>query len=138
MRWHTRAYDRKNGKFIDFVISRMDDAQLLKHSTIEKHELGANDIQWNRIVELDLVPHPARGSNELVQRDYGMEDGVLHLKLRAAMAGYVLRQWHVDCSPNHDINDEAFRLWLRDPLALYGVESAKLAPGYRSPSEAQA
>lgn len=134
MRWHTRAYDRKNGKFIDLVISRMDDAQLLKNSTIEKHELPANDIQWNRIVELDLVPHPARSSNELVQRDYGMKDGVLHLKLRAAMAGYVLRQWHVDCSPNHSINDEAFRLWLSDPLALYGVESAKLAPGYKPPN----
>ena len=26
------------------------------------------------------------------------------------------------------------RLWLSDPLALYGVENAKMAPGYQAPS----
>ena len=28
-----------------------------------------------------------------------------------------------------------FRLWLKDPLALYGVKNALLAPGYRSPDK---
>lgn len=134
LRWHTRAFDRKSNEFRDFVISRMDEATVIDHSALEKHELPAQDIQWNRIVELDLVPHPDRKSPELVKRDYGMADGVLRLKLRAAMAGYVLRQWHVDCSPDHSMKDEAFRLWLRDPLALYGVGSALFAPGYHSPN----
>lgn len=133
LRWHTRAFDRKSNEFRDFVLSRMDEAVILEQNLPELHELPNQDIQWNRILELDLVPHPGRKSPELVKRDYAMVDGVFRLKIRAAMAGYVLRQWHVDCSSNHKIADEAFRLWLRDPLALYGVKSALFAPGYEAP-----
>ena len=35
---------------------------------------------------------------------------------------------------DHRLKDEQYRLWLSDPLALYGVENAKLAPGYQAPS----
>lgn len=133
LRWHARVFDRKRQGFRDFVISRMDETTLLDNGSVAKHELPASDIQWNRIVELDLVAHPDKKHPEITQKDFGMLNGVLHLKLRAAMAGYVLRQWHVDCSTNHLIKDEAFRLWLSNPLALYGVESAKFAPGYDSP-----
>lgn len=133
LRWHTRAFDRKSNEFRDFVLSRMDEATILEQGNLERNELPDQDIQWNRILELDLVPHPGRKSPELVKRDYAMADGVFRLKIRAAMAGYVLRQWHVDCSSDHQITDEAFRLWLRDPLALYGVKSALFAPGYEAP-----
>lgn len=133
LRWHARAFDRKNQDFRDFVISRMDKAIVITDGVIEKHEMPASDIQWNRIVELALVPHPDRKHPEIAKKDYEMLDGVLHLKLRAAMAGYILRQWHIDCSPDHSLSDEAFRLWLSDPLALYGVGSAFFAPGYRLP-----
>lgn len=133
LRWHTRAFDRKRQRFLDFVISRMEKPDVLLDGEVEKHELSENDIQWNRIVELALVPHPDRARPEITAHDFGMQGGVLNLKLRAAMAGYILRQWHVDCSPDHSLKDEAFRLWLRDPLMLYGVDSAGLAPGYRDP-----
>jgi predicted DNA-binding transcriptional regulator YafY len=130
LRWHVRAFDRKRERFLDFVISRIDDAKIVDGSVPLKNELPVQDHQWNRVVEIDLVPHPDRESTELVKRDYSMEDGALHLKVRAAMAGYILQQWHVDCSIDHHISDKAFRLWLKDPLVLYGVESASLAPGY--------
>lgn len=32
------------------------------------------------------------------------------------------------------LKEEQYRLWLSDPLALYGVENAKRAPGYRAPA----
>ena len=67
--------------------------------------------------------------------DYGMQDGSLRMKLRAATAGYILRKWSVDCSPDHSLRGYEFRLWLKDPLALYGVKNALLAPGYRSPDK---
>lgn len=95
-----------------------------------RHELPANDIQWNRIVELDIVPHPDRPHPEITERDYGMVDGVLRLKLRAAMAGYVLRQWQVDCSPDHSVKEKGCRLWLQNVMALYGVKSTVLSLGY--------
>lgn len=134
LRWHARAFCRKHQDFRDFVISRMENATVLMDIREEKHELPACDIQWNRIVELDLVPHPDRKHPEITARDFAMQDGALHLKMRAAMAGYALRQWHVDCSSDHSLTDEAFRLWLRDSLAIYGVGSAIFAPGYRKPN----
>jgi len=133
LRWHVRAFDRKNQDFRDFVISRMINPVVLTRKPVEKHEKSDFDIQWNRIVELTLVPHPDRKHPEIAINDYGMQNGELHLKLRAAMAGYILRQWHIDCSPDHCLTDEAFRLWLKDPLALYGVGSALFAPGYQRP-----
>lgn len=132
LRWHARAFDRKNQDFRDFVISRMSDAVVL-HEQVEKQERAEADIQWNRIVELNLVPHPDRKNAQITIRDFEMRDGELRLQVRAAMAGYLLRQWHVDCSPDHKIDDAAFRLWLKNPLALYDVSSASFAPGYVAP-----
>jgi hypothetical protein len=47
---------------------------------------------------------------------YRMTGGLLSLKLRAATAGYILRQWSVDCSADHRLRDPEFRLWLKDHL----------------------
>lgn len=130
LRWHVRAFDRKSEEFRDFVFTRMESTELLDSSPA-KHELPTDDIQWNRIVELDIVPHPDRLHPDIIERDYGMVDGVLHLKLRAAMAGYVLRQWRVDCSVDHSVDERGCRLWLKNGLALYGVKNAMLALGYQ-------
>lgn len=113
----------------------METTQLLIDSLPTKDELPEQDHQWSRVVELDLVPHPDRAHPEIIERDYGMVDGVLHLKMRAALAGYVLRQWQVDCSKDHCIEDLGCRLWLQDVLALYGVDSAVLALGYHEDSQ---
>ncbi|BBR54746.1 WYL domain-containing protein [Pseudomonas putida] len=134
MRWHVRAYDRKREDFIDFVLARITAAQIQQgQKPLEKENLK-NDDQWNRMLDLPLVPHPDKNCAQIMMRDYDMPDGVLRLRVRAAMAGYVLQQYHVDCSTDHSIADEAYRLWLSDPLALYGVKTAKFAPGYKSPN----
>lgn len=137
LRWHVRAFDRKTGEFRDFVVTRIEAPMLLDEEP-KTNELPDKDIQWTRIVELDLVPHPRLSRPEIVQMDYGMRDGVLKVKLRAATAGYVLRKWGVDCSPDHSLHGPGYRLWLRDHLTLYGVMNAVLAPGYKSPSTSQA
>ena len=60
-------------------------------------------------------------------------EGVLRVRVRAANAGYMLRRWTVDCSPDHNLKGLEYALWLRDPLALYGASNAQLAPGYKDP-----
>ena len=132
LRWHVRAFDRKSQEFRDFVITRIKHPLVLKGSKPALHELSDQDIQWTRIVELDLVPHPDQPRPEITEMDYNMQDGSLQLKLRAATAGYILRQWSVDCSADHRLRGPEFRLWLKDHLALYGVKNAVLAPGYGS------
>ena len=133
LRWHIRAFDRKRGEFRDFVVTRIE-APTLVDEEPKANERPDNDIQWTRIVELDFVPHPRLARPEIIKMDYGMTDGSIRMRVRAAVAGYMLLRWSVDCSSDHSLKDEQYRLWLSDPLALYGVENAKLAPGYQDPA----
>ncbi|KWB35007.1 hypothetical protein WM26_29215 [Burkholderia cepacia] len=135
LRWHVRAFDRKAQEFRDFVITRIKYPKVLKGEKPALHELSDRDIQWTRIVELELVPHPDQPRPEITERDYGMREGALRVKLRAATAGYTLRKWSVDCSPDHSLRGLEYRLWLKDHLAIYGVKNAVLAPGYPSPDQ---
>ena len=137
LRWHVRAFDRKSQEFRDFVITRIKNPVVLKGQVVGAHEMSDQDIQWTRVLELELVPHPDQPRPEITEMDYSMQDGVLRMKLRAATAGYILRKWSVDCSPNHCLRGSEYRLWLKDHLAIYGVKNALLAPGYAPPREVQ-
>ena len=130
LRWHVRAFDRRSGEFRDFVLGRLDDAQILP-GPVADHEKSDQDIQWNRITELELVPHPANVQHpDTIEAEYGMEGGVLKFRARAAMAGYLLRRWNVDCTDDHSLKGGEYHLWLRNRQALYGVTNLVLAPGY--------
>ncbi len=129
LRWHVRAYDRSRETFIDFVITRVADPMIID-SEPQDHETRESDIQWNRIVEMELVAHPKLSHPETIETDYAMHDGMLKLNVRAAVAGYVLRRWNVDCTENHSLQGAEYHLWLRNRQALYGVQNLMLAPGY--------
>jgi len=133
VRWHVRAFDRKNRDFRDFVLTRISESTEVVGSVIAKDETAEADVQWSRIIELELVPHPGYPQPEAVLMDYNMPDGVLRIKVRAVHAGYLMRLWSVDCSPDHSLKGREYALWLRDPLALYGANNARLAPGYVNP-----
>jgi len=131
LRWHVRAYDRKSAEFRDFVLTRIHEPRLCTEKPPQRHEQSDNDAQWTRIVDLQLVPHPDKPRPEITRMDHGISGGSLNLSIRAAIAGYVLRRWSVDCSSNHSLSGPEHRLWLRDHLALHGVKSAAIAPGYQ-------
>lgn len=128
LRWHVRAFDRSNQRFGDFVLSRITKAKELDGHVGEQELLPADD-QWARIVDMEVVPHPGVRCAEAIEADYAMEDGVLRLRARAALAGYVLRRWSIDCTLDHSLDPAAHHLWLRNPQTLYGVQSAVFAPG---------
>jgi len=130
LRWHVRAFDRRSKEFRDFVLARIDDARIAAEGVAE-HEQSDQDIQWNRITELELVPHPATVQHpDTIEAEFGMTGGVLKVRTRAAMAGYLLRRWNVDCTGDHSLKGGEHHLWLRNREALYGVENLVLAPGY--------
>lgn len=133
VRWHVRAYDREKAKFHDFVLTRMKNVTILD-GQIPPEQRPENDLQWNRVIELELVRHPSFESPEVALMDYDMPDGVLRVRARAATVGYMLRRWSVDCSPDHSLKGKEYALWLRDPLVLYGASNAIVAPGYRPPA----
>lgn len=135
-RWHVRGFDRRSGDFRDFVLTRIADARLLS-GAVKEHETADQDIQWNRITELELVPHPANVQHpDTIEAEYGMTDGVLKIRARAAMAGYLLRRWNVDCTEDHSLKGGEYHLWLRNRQALYGVTNLVLAPGYEPEEKA--
>ena len=133
VRWHVRAFDRKSKEFRDFVLTRLTSATVLEDGSVGLGETAEYDVQWSRIIELEMVPHPAQQRPEVAKLDYQMPDGVLRVSVRAANVGYMLRLWSVDCSPDHKLEGPEYTLWLRDPLVLYGADSAHLAPGYEPP-----
>jgi hypothetical protein len=129
LRWHVRAYDRDIGQFRDLVLSRIEAPILQVDSIVEEHELSDRDDQWIQIIALELVPHPKHVWPEIVARDFGMTKGKLIVKIRAAIAGYLLRLWNVDCSADNHLDPAIHRLWLRNTNVLCGVVSAAIAPG---------
>jgi predicted DNA-binding transcriptional regulator YafY len=74
-RWHVRAFDRKSQEFRDFVITRIKNPVVMKGAPVQPHERSDQDIQWTRIVELELVPHPDQPRPEITEMDYSMDSG---------------------------------------------------------------
>lgn len=133
IRWHARAFDRQHGDFRDLVLTRMkgvkqltDTAQAQAH----KKECSAADVEWNRTVTLQLIPHPGQPHKESIKMDLNMQGDCLQIEVSAAMAGYYLRQWLVDCSTNARLNYPEYRLYLANREVLADVRNAVLAPGY--------
>jgi len=131
LRWHVRAFDRRRNHFVDFVLTRIHAAKEIHSGRIEENEAPEHDLEWGRILELELVPHPKEHRPEIVAMDHNMKDGVMRVRVRAALASYLLRQWIVDCSPGHSLTGPEYRLWLRNTPILYGIANAHLAPGYQ-------
>ena len=129
LRWHLRAYDRERGRFADFALTRIVKAKAIDQP-IPVEEQIESDVQWARLVHIELVPHPGIAYPKAIEADFMMNDGVLALDMRAPLVGYALRRWAVDCSPDHKLDPKEHHLWLRNPQTLYGVESATLAPGF--------
>ncbi|MCP3849627.1 MAG: WYL domain-containing protein [Gammaproteobacteria bacterium] len=134
LRWHIRAFDRKQSRFGDFVVNRISHPTTIS-SSIEEHESKESDIQWNRIVELEIVPHPSLKYPDTIAMDYAMQGNnnnrYLNINVRAAVAGYLLRLWNIDCSEKHLLKGGEYHLWLKNYPALYGVENLVIAPGYK-------
>ncbi len=130
LRWYVRGFDRLRSRFGDFVINRISNPRIIEDPPIEEHEVKDNDIQWNRIVGLEIVPHPRLKHPETIEQEYDMVDGRLRVNVRAAVAGYMLRHWNVDCTKDHSLEGPEYHLWLGNHQALYDVENLVIAPGY--------
>ncbi|WP_343056063.1 helix-turn-helix transcriptional regulator [Sagittula marina] len=127
LRWHMRAHDERRDGFRDFVLTRIQQAEVIGPiPTSANREL---DEQWMRIVPMELVPHPDLEQPLAVVADYGMTRGVLQLRLRASLVGYVTQFWGIDTTSDHSLDPMRHQLWLRNTATLYGVESLEFAPG---------
>lgn len=133
LRMHVRAWDRKRERFTDFVLTRITNPKLVENEVIKDSELHCNDFQWNTKVKLELIPHPRLIHKETIEKDYGMSKGIKVIEVRAAVAGYVLRRWNVDCSFDHRLTGDEYHLALGNVNALSeNIDTISLAPGFKT------
>jgi len=131
LRWHVRAYCRKQASFRDFVLTRITGVKELDGVIDSATESLEQDKDWQQIVTLELIPHPKASFIRAIELDYGLgPDQPLVVTVRAAVAGYFLRRWGVDCSPGASLPPEEYQLALgnRKSIALQG--SLSIAPGF--------
>ena len=133
-RWHVRAFDRKSQSFRDFVLTRI--SKVTVKAEPETHECIDCDEEWGRLISLEIVPHPKNIKYATaIELDYAMEEGVLILEVRAAMAGYLLRRWNVDCTKHASLRTGEYQLWLRNQQSLANTDNLAIAPGYIAEQE---
>jgi hypothetical protein len=130
LRWHVRAFDKKRARFSDFVVNRIKSVTVLATQSAHQ-ERSDSDHQWNRMVRLNLVPHPDLVHPEAILLEHKMLNGRLEINVRAALVGYFLNFWKVDCSLNHSLPAPFYNLWLSNIETLYDVENLSIAPGYQ-------
>ena len=95
LRWHVRAWCEKNQEYRDFVLSRFRDIP----DIMDDSPHGADgDAEWNEQVTLHITPDPrlSPDQQEVVQVDYGMENGVLKIPTRGKLVPYALKLLHID------------------------------------------
>jgi len=132
LRWHVRAYCRKSKEFRDFVLTRITKATVVSGLSKE-HESKEQDKEWNTFISLELVPHPRNIEHPTaISLDYGMVDGSMTIKTRAALTGYLLRRWNVDCSDNAELNSSEYQLYLNNKHLISGAGNLTLAPGFQN------
>ncbi|MBD1389263.1 WYL domain-containing protein [Neiella sp. HB171785] len=133
LRWHVRAYDRKSQSFRDFVLTRIGEVTVLP-TEVDEVESQSYDTHWQAPLSLELVPHPHNVQHpKAIEMDYGMEDGVLNISTRVALAGYLLRRWNVDCSQTARLRSPEYQLYLQNNKALAELNELSIAPGLESP-----
>lgn len=133
MRWHVRAFDRKTESFRDFVLTRISNVKLI--GNYEFGEDSNSDTEWQRMISLQLTPHPNNVKfPKAIEMDYGMQNELLTIDVRAAMAGYLLRRWNVDCTEGAALNGPEYQLWLRNRTSLMNTSNLAIAPGYENNS----
>ena len=93
-RWHIRAYCGINQEFKDFIAGR-----ILSIKRERPHEIDfSKDILWHRHVTFEIAPHPgfSEGQKKAIELDYGMENGIAHIKVRAAFVFYLKKRLGLD------------------------------------------
>ena len=129
LRWHVRAFDRKSQSFRDFVLTRISKVTIKEVG--KEDEQASADQEWQRLIPLQLVPHPKNVKYATaIEMDYGMENSQLLISVRAAMAGYLLRRWNVDCTERGVLEGAEYQLWLQNRFTLNKVDNLAIAPGY--------
>ena len=128
LRWHLRAYDRKKHRFSDFVLHRIKSVKYLSDKNVAEFEHPDKDEEWHKFVKLEISTHP---KNLKDAENFEMGSQQLEIGIRAAMAGYFLQLWNVDCSSDASLVGEQYLYKLNNVKSVSNLADLTLAPGYK-------
>jgi len=114
-RWHIRAYCHIHNDFRDFLLVRILELRNLEPATIDP----STDNRWHHIVEVKIEPHPglSDAKKKIIERDYGMENGVGFIKVRAALYFYLEKHLGLDAGCSlRTANEQQIVLANRDEI----------------------
>ncbi|MCC2523566.1 helix-turn-helix transcriptional regulator [Vibrio coralliilyticus] len=95
LRWHVRAYCEHAKGYRDFVLSRIQDVPDLN----DKAAYGQKgDTLWNTNVNIEIVADQRFNDRQkqVIEKDYGMCDGVLTISTNASLVRYMLDAYNID------------------------------------------
>lgn len=127
LRWHLRAFDRKRQQYADFVLHRIRNVKEISEDLIQPHEHPNGDKQWHTFINLKLQFHTVNLEDAT---SFSTDGDTLTVTLRAAMAGYFLQLWNVDCSTDRRLTGKQFQYFLANLSEISKVSNLTLAPGY--------
>lgn len=90
-RWHVRAFSSKNQDFRDYVLGRIEDAELLE---IPSERLEQDDQSWMTKIRVRLVAHPdlTQEQESLIRFEYFNNTSARVDTCRGALAGYFIQE----------------------------------------------
>lgn len=99
LRWHVRAYCRKNNAFRDFVLSRFDGNAVFEG--IAGSDV-TQDILWNTFIDIVITPDPRLSVKQqaIIATDFQMLENKKTLKTRAPLINYLLLRLRIDSFKN--------------------------------------
>ena len=95
LRWHLRAWCEKSRAYRDFVLSRFRGQPELKDRSDHTAE---QDTAWNTLITVILQPDQRLSpeKREVLENDYQMQNGQLHIRTRACLVNYLLREMQIN------------------------------------------
>ena len=93
-RWHVRAFCYERKMFRDFLLGR-----ILSSKDHEPDEIDSSkDVLWNTFITAKFKPHPKlkEPQKKIIERDYGMKNGIGSIKVRASLYFYLERHLGLD------------------------------------------
>jgi predicted DNA-binding transcriptional regulator YafY len=96
-RWHVRAWCHIDNIYKDYLLPRVLGTRSTKSVDVRRPV----DEDWEEIVSIRVVANPLFSDDQksVIELDYGMENGVLEIKVRRALLYYVLKQLGLDRDP---------------------------------------
>jgi hypothetical protein len=115
-RWHVRAHCMQSGGFRDFVLIRIAVVAGREDVTADP----AEDTEWHETGEVLIGAHPGLSpfQREIIERDYGMVEGVRKVRMRRALIFYFLQRLGLLRNEGRSPQEQQIVLLNREELRL--------------------